>query len=544
MDVNKYKQLLIETGYDTKKTKYLTDGFRYGFDLNYKGGLKGKRFAPNLKFRIGSPVELWNKVMNEVHAERYVGPFKEEDIPFRSFIQSPIGLVPKDKGTKTRLIFHLSYPKEGDSVNSGIPRNLCTVKYPDFNDAVRLCMRAGKAAFCATSDMSMAFRNVPLMKRCWKLLLMKAQHPTTGVIYYFYDKCLPFGSSISCSIFQSFSDSVAHIVTYITHEPLINYLDDYLFVAYIRNECNEQVQVFLNVCKDIQFPVSLEKTHWGAQVIIFLGLLLDTIEQEIGIPMEKIRKARNLIEYFLNKKNHKATVLQTQQLCGVLNFICKAVVPGRAFLTRLYSLAPSNLKPHHHVTIKAESRFDLLIWKHLVNHAAVYRRPFIDLCEIITSEDVDMYSDASGSIEKGGFGAYCGSRWSSGRFCPQFMAEYNPCIEYLELFGVAVAVLSWIRYFPNRNLCLYTDNESVKFILNKSSANGKNCMVLLRLITLECMVQNVRLFAECVGTDDNGKADALSRSDFKRFRKLGPHMNLNPDPIPEIIWPMSKIWVH
>ena len=45
--------------------------------------------------------------MKEVKEGRYAGPF--ESIPFDSYIQSPIGLVPKDGGKDTRLIFHLSY---------------------------------------------------------------------------------------------------------------------------------------------------------------------------------------------------------------------------------------------------------------------------------------------------------------------------------------------------------------------------------------------------------------------------------------------------
>ena len=34
--------------------------------------------------------------MKEVEAKHYAGPFKT--IPFENFIQSPIGLVPKDNG--------------------------------------------------------------------------------------------------------------------------------------------------------------------------------------------------------------------------------------------------------------------------------------------------------------------------------------------------------------------------------------------------------------------------------------------------------------
>ena len=54
-----------------------------------------KQNAPNLKFQgVGNKVILWNKIMKEVKLKRFTGPF--ERIPFENYIQSPIGLVPKD----------------------------------------------------------------------------------------------------------------------------------------------------------------------------------------------------------------------------------------------------------------------------------------------------------------------------------------------------------------------------------------------------------------------------------------------------------------
>ena len=139
VDADKLKELLMEVGYDSQKTEFLYDGFKKGFSLHYSGKLrKVQRTAPNLKLRVGTHTELWNKVMKEVELGRYAGPFDKP--PFDYFVQSPIGLVPKDKGLKTRLIFHLSYPKTGDSVNSGIPKEVCKVKYPDFEEAVCLDM--------------------------------------------------------------------------------------------------------------------------------------------------------------------------------------------------------------------------------------------------------------------------------------------------------------------------------------------------------------------------------------------------------------------
>ena len=97
--VDVLESLLVESGYNNDKTKFLIDGFRNGFSIGYDGDQCVKQTAPNLKLYVGSETELWNKVMKEVKLKRYAGPF--EQVPFEHYIQSPIGLVPKDNGTKT-----------------------------------------------------------------------------------------------------------------------------------------------------------------------------------------------------------------------------------------------------------------------------------------------------------------------------------------------------------------------------------------------------------------------------------------------------------
>ena len=142
IDADKFNELLSEANYNNKKRNFIVEGFKSGFPLCYEGDKQVRRTAPNLKLRVGSKLELWNKVMKEVQLGRYAGPYK--DIPYQHFIQSPVGLVPKDKGTKTRLIFHLSYPKhDNTSVNAGIPKQYCTVKYPEFEEAVKMCLKVG-----------------------------------------------------------------------------------------------------------------------------------------------------------------------------------------------------------------------------------------------------------------------------------------------------------------------------------------------------------------------------------------------------------------
>ena len=92
---------------------------------------------------------------------------------------------------------------------------------------------------------------------------MKATNLKDGLTYYFFDKCLAFGASISCSHFQRFSNAVAYLVMKQTGCKNVNYLDDYLFAALLKAVCDGQVNIFMQLCKEINFPVNLDKTFWG-----------------------------------------------------------------------------------------------------------------------------------------------------------------------------------------------------------------------------------------------------------------------------------------
>ena len=232
--MGKLAELLEISQFDKSKARHVIDGFRHGFCIGYEGDMNVRRTAPNLRLRVGSEVVLWNKVMKEVKEKCYAGLYPITKPPFDCFIQPPIGLVPKDNGKDTRLIFHLSYPHSGRSVNSDTPWDICKVKYSEFDNAIRRCIHQGTGCYISRSDISSAFRNLGIKPEHWKLLLMKVRSPIDGKWYYFVDKCLPFGSSISCAHFQAVSNAIAHIVEFYTKRKITNYLDDFLFAAFLK----------------------------------------------------------------------------------------------------------------------------------------------------------------------------------------------------------------------------------------------------------------------------------------------------------------------
>ena len=54
----------------------------------------------------------------------------------------------------------------------------------------------------------------------------------------------------------------------------------------------------------------------------------------LSVPVEKRVKAVNLLQYALSKK--KVTIHFIQKLTGTLNFMNRAIVPGRAFTRGMY----------------------------------------------------------------------------------------------------------------------------------------------------------------------------------------------------------------
>ena len=123
----------------------------------------------------------------------------------------------------------------------------------------------------------------------------------------------------------------------------------------------------------------------------------------------------------------------------------------------------------------------------------------------------------------------------------------NPSINYLELYAVTVGIYLWITDYANQQICLFCDNMSVVHMINSGVSKCPNCMVLLRLITLQSLKFNVVVKAKHVQSASNQFADLISRLEYKKFRqlarKLGKKFDRYNTPIPELLWPMSKLWV-
>ena len=129
-----------------------------------------------------------------------------------------------------------------------------------------------KVVFLGKTDLSSAFRVLPLKRKCFQWLIMKAEDPRDGRIKYFVEKCLPFGASISCSHYQRFSNALKHIMEFRTGErkALTNYLDDFLFIAVFKYMCNNLIREFMKLCQELNVPIAKEKTEWATDECVIV----------------------------------------------------------------------------------------------------------------------------------------------------------------------------------------------------------------------------------------------------------------------------------
>ena len=160
-------------------------------------------------------------ITSECAAGRMVGPLPTSVSGHVHF--SPIGLVPKGRDSgRWRMIVDLSYPSSL-SVNDGISRDPCSLRYASMDDALCFVNSLGRGSLLIKVDLKNAYRMVPvhsqdrhLLGICWE-----------GNCYV--DMALPFGLRSAPMIFTAVADAIGWALSQTGVELFIHYLDDFLF---------------------------------------------------------------------------------------------------------------------------------------------------------------------------------------------------------------------------------------------------------------------------------------------------------------------------
>ena len=500
---------------DRDLVSYIITGFRFGFDIGFQGSVTDTR-PRNLLTARSNPEPVSEAIRKELSRSHTAGPFSSP--PMFPFHCSPLGAVPKKDGT-FRIILDLSSPR-GFSVNEGILKDTFSVRYSSFDDAVELVRLLGPSTFMAKLDIRHAFRLCPVRPDQWCLL---------GYCWegnFFFDTCLPFGSRSSPFIFNTFANLLLWIlIVYGGIQCIIHYLDDFFLCAASRQECQSNMDTMVSLFSELGIPLADDKTVGPAQSVTYLGIEIDAEQQTIRLPEDKLSDLMTLLTDWKQKK--KCTKRELLSLIGSLSFACKVVKPGRIFLRRLINLSTSVTCLDHHITLNADSRADIDWWcQFLPSWNGVC---FIQ-SELVTSAAMSLYTDASGL----GCGGYYGPLWFSLAWPDEYHA--NLYVGVQELFAIVVATFTWGHEWRDQQILFFTDNSSIVHVWRTGSSSDPALMKLVRVLFLFSARLNINILMKHIPGYANGGADALSRLQVQRFRRLHPGSSPHPSIVPDTVW--------
>ena len=236
-------------------------------------------------------------------------------------------------------------------------------------------------------------------------------------------------------------------------------------------------------------------------VMVFLGVLYNSIDMTMKITEERLREIKSLIEDWLKRKS--ASLHDMQKLLGKLNFVCGTVHAGCVFVSRLINNM-TNMPQKGSRRIEKGLHKDLKWWKK-------YLQEF-DGVNIIPNFDGSR-PDEEFSTDSCLTG--CGG-WANGKY---FHAEFprsvtdNPeaHINELEALTLVVALEKWIKKFQNRNILIYCDNQPTVDIINTGRARNRYAQAILREVCYITAKNNTVVKVVHRMGSENRICDLLSR---------------------------------
>lgn len=509
---------------DCTFASYITQGIRQGFRIGYQHGKHAcKSTRTNMPSARTNPGPVQQYLAAELAAHRVV------ILPANSSVSvhtSPFGVIPKSNQPGAwRLILDLSHPS-GFSVNDGIPRELCTLKYPTVDDAIGKILAFERGALLAKVDVKHAFRNVPVHPDDRGLLGMAWEDQTL------IDTVLPFGLRSAPWIFSALADALEWIATQAGVSTLLHYLDDFLTIgAPGSQECQENLNIIRRTCERLGVPLKVQKIEGPSATLTFLGILLDTVNSEIRLPAEKLAQLQELIQLWRTRRRCKKRALLS--LIGKLAHACKVITPGRIFLRRMIDTACTAKHLHHWIALKAEFRSDIEWWVAFLPRWN--GRSMMDVHTTTWQHTVSFTSDAAG---KWGCGAVWQDQWLQ---CPWGECWQEVNIAAKELLPIVLACAVWGPCWQHKKVQVHCDNWAVVQVLNHLTSKDSMMLHLLRCLFFFCAHYDIQLRAQHLSGVHNSVADAVSRNHLQVFRELHPLAAPRPTPIPPALWEMLVV---
>ena len=495
---------LLSSHPDAELSHYVLTGLAQGFHIGFdRVKVQCVRAKNNMQSALQHPSVVEDYLQNEIALGRVIGPVFLSRVP--SIQINRFGVIPKNhQPGKWRLIVDLSDPA-GFSINDGIDRELCSLKYVSVDDAVRSIVDLGLGTLIAKLDIESAYRIVPVHPAERLLLAMSWK----GQVYI--DTVLPFGLRLAPLIFTAVADAVQWILETQGVNHIMHYLDDYLVMGSPNSpECQRSLETILHCCQRLGVPIAQHKTEGPSTQLVFLSIELNTREGILRLPEMKLKRLQGEIKNWTGKQS--CTKRGLLSLIGQLQHACCVVQPGRTFLRRMIDLFTTAKKLHHHVQLNEGFRSDLYWWACFLpkwNGVSMMRSVVGGPChETITP-------DASGSWG-------CGTYLSTGLWLqlkwPRSWADHHITVK--EMLPIVLAIAIWGAQWQGKTVRCRCDNAAVVAAVKSGWCKNNHAMHLLRCLYFFQAAYQVKLMTEHIKGSHNKLADATSRNNSPKFLSM------------------------
>ena len=383
---------------------------------------------------------------------------------------------------------------------------MCSLKYITIEQVAKKAVLLGKGSLIAKIDIKSAYRLILVAPADRHYLGMRWKGDT------YVDAKLPFGLRSAPKIFNAVADALEWCIASEGVEVIYHYLDDFTVLGPLDSaQCSRNLGTFKTVCRELDITLASEKQAGPTTVIEFLGIIIDTFQQELRLPADKLEQLQHLTmewkvrihKQLLVKKRPSCTKEELESLLGIMHHACTVIPAGKAFIRQIISLVHSAMQPYHHMRLNKDFLSDLTWW-------SVFARHWNGAALISGSYDneIILTTDALGSW---GCGTWCGSAW--------FQLQWNiksQCLQIAikELIPILIASFLWGHNWRRHNVLAYYGNEGVVFTLNKKySRDPYMAHMLCTLFFVEAHFQ-FQLQATHIPGSHNTLADFLPRNQW------------------------------
>lgn len=408
------------------------------------------------------------------------------------------------KKVKTR--YCLDQSRMLNSVTIPIPMECATV-----HDAVALL---NSEWWMAKLDLERMFNQLGIHPE--DQVLLGACFMVDGILKTFTSTRAQFGGALYPHYASTLMAEVARILRSYGIR-VVFLMDDIFICAATEAECQHALRRALGILQRLGWAVQHDKLEGPAQLITFLGVVIDTVHRRLSISQERMELiALAILEVVSANDGHTLSFRTLSSLVGKLNWVAEVMLAGRPRVKRIrdclhqgkWSWSRQQSRRYNpKITLSQEAVEDLQWWLTLCQTRAQPGRPspwvpFWSTERMVTCR---VFSDASG---EGGFGVIFEDTIYHGSWA-QWTQQHSS--GFKELLPILFALDCLGPRLENHVVVFTTDNLGNAFALNKGSSRSTDSFRLIFRIFEVAAQYNIYLVADWIPREWNVFADYITK---------------------------------